>query len=182
MSIISKTLSSKLGTLGSLISAIAPNIATALGGPLAGLAVRTISSVLLGKEDGSLDDIKAVIEGGGHDKLAQLKKIDADFAAQMKKLDIDLEKISYQDRDSARKMQIATRDWIPRALALGVTVGFFSILGILAFKGLPVSGNEAFLILLGALATSFTSIISFYYGSSSGSKTKEKILENLSEK
>jgi hypothetical protein len=183
MSFISKSGgNSGWGNLFPVIAAVAPTIATALGGPLAGLAVKALSTAFLGSDKGTLQDLQNVLLGAGPDQLAQLKKIDADFAVQMQQLNIDLEQIASQDRQSAREMQVETRDWIPRALAIGVTVGFFGILGIMAFHGLPMSGNEAFLLLLGSLATSFTSIISFYYGSSSGSRAKDSIISKLGSK
>ena len=39
-----------------VIGAVAPTIATALGGPLAGAAVKTLSNVLLGHEKGTESD------------------------------------------------------------------------------------------------------------------------------
>ena len=94
----------------------------------------------------------------------------------MKELDIDLEKISSEDRDSARKMQMETRDWIPRALALSVTVGFFGILAWLLTKGVPPTGSETLIYMLGALGTAWTGIVQFYFGSSAGSKAKTDAL------
>ena len=44
-----------------LIAAVAPTIATALGGPMAGFAVRTLSNTLLGHENGSEADIVQAI-------------------------------------------------------------------------------------------------------------------------
>ena len=83
-----------IGKWGGLIEAVAPTIATALGGPLAGMATRAISGALFGHQDGSIDDIQAALLNPTPDQLATLKKIDADFKVQMKQLDIDLEQIS----------------------------------------------------------------------------------------
>lgn len=112
------------------------------------------------------------------EQLAQLKKVDLDFKVQMKSLDIDLERISVDDRKSARDMQRDTRDWIPRVLAIGVTFGFFGILIYMLVFGLPSSGNEAMLLLLGALQTAWMGIISFYFGASSSDSAREKMLYN----
>ena len=154
----------------------APTLATALGGPLAGMAVKTLSNVFLGHENGSEEDVKAALEGASPETLAQLKQIDADFKARMKELDIDLERIAANDRDSARKMQMANQDWIPRVLALLITVGFFGILVWMLMKGMPQTGTEALLMMLGALGTAWTGVINFYYGSSAGSKEKNNLL------
>lgn len=183
MAIFSKTKNtsalSSMGAVGGVVAAVAPTIATALGGPLAGLAVKAISNLFLGHDAGSMQDIVNALSGATPDQLTALKKIDADFKIQMEQLNIDLERIAADDRDSARQMQMSTRDWIPRALAIGVTLGFFGILAVMAFHGMPPTGNEAFLLLLGSLATSFTSIISFYYGSSSGSRAKDDLIKDM---
>ena len=165
-----------LGKLGGLVGAVAPTIATALGGPLVGMAVRAISSAIFGHENGTEDDIMNVLGNPTGDQLAQLKKIDADFKVQMKSLDIDLERIAEEDRDSARQMQMTTRDWIPRVLAVGVTFGFFGIVAYILHYGLPPTGGEALLMLIGTLGTAWTSVMGFYFGSSAGSKQKTDAL------
>lgn len=167
-----------LKTFGPLIGSVAPTIATALGGPVAGMAVKAISGALFGHEGATRDDIMTALANPTGDQLAALKKIDADFAVQMKALDIDLERIAAGDRASARDMQKETKDWIPRALAILVTVGFFAILIYMLIYGLPTTGNEALLLLLGALQTAWGGIVAFYFGSSSGSQQKDKMIYN----
>jgi hypothetical protein len=167
-----------LKTFGPLITSVAPTIATALGGPVAGMAVKAISGALFGHDSATEDDIRSVLANPTGDQLAALKKIDADFKVQMRSLDIDLERIAAGDRDSARDMQKETRDWIPRALAVSVTIGFFAILIYMLVYGLPTTGNEALLLLLGALQTAWGGIIAFYFGSSSGSQKKDQMIYN----
>jgi hypothetical protein len=167
---------SLLDTFGPLLGQVAPTIATALGGPLAGIAVKTLSAVLLGHENGSEDDVKVAIASASPDQLVALKKIDADFKAHMKELDIDLERIAAGDRDSARQMQRETKDWVPKVLAIVITLGFFGILIWMLLNGMPQTGTEALLMMLGALGTAWTGVVNFYYGSSAGSKAKNDIL------
>ena len=167
-----------LKTFGPLIGSVAPTIATALGGPVAGMAVKALSNAFFGHGDASQDEIQAALANPTADQLSALKKIDADFKVQMKSLDIDLERIAAGDRASARDMQKETKDWIPRALAVSVTFGFFAILIYMLIYGLPTTGNEALLLLLGALQTAWGGIIAFYFGSSSGSQQKDKMIYN----
>lgn len=167
-----------LKTFGPLIGSVAPTIATALGGPVAGMAVKALSNAFFGHGDASQDEIQAALTNPTAEQLSVLKKIDADFKVQMKSLDIDLERIAAGDRDSARDMQKETKDWIPRALAVSVTIGFFAILLYMLIYGLPTTGNEALLLLLGALQTAWGGIIAFYFGSSSGSQQKDKMIYN----
>jgi hypothetical protein len=165
-----------LKTFGPLLGQVAPTLATALGGPLAGIAVKTLSNVLLGNEDGSEEDVKAALESATPEQLSAIKRIDADFKVRMKELDIDLERISAGDRDSARKREISVGDHTPKVLAAIITLGFFGILFWMFIYGVPKNGNEALLLMLGALQTAFTGIIAYYFGSSAGSKAKDDLL------
>ena len=165
-----------LKSFGPLLGQVAPTLATALGGPMAGLAVKTLSNVLLGHEEGTEDDLGKALSGATPEQLANIKQIDADFRVRMKELDIDLERISAGDRDSARKMQMETKDWVPKVLALAITIGFFGILVWMLVNGMPPSGTEALLMMLGALGTAWTGVVNFYYGSSAGSKAKTDAL------
>jgi hypothetical protein len=165
-----------LKNFGPLLGQVAPTIATALGGPLAGVAVKTLSAALFGHENGTEEQISEAMASATPDQLAAIKKIDADFKVQMKSLDIDLERIAAGDRDSARQMQRDTKDWVPKVLAVVITLGFFGILIWMLLNGMPKTGTEALLMMLGALGTAWTGVVNFYYGSSAGSKAKNDIL------
>jgi hypothetical protein len=167
-----------LKTFGPLIGSVAPTIATALGGPVAGMAVKAISGALFGHDSATEEEIQTALTNPTADQLSALKKIDSDFKVQMKSLDIDLERIAAGDRASARDMQKETKDWIPRALAVTVTIGFFGILLYMLVYGLPTTGNEALLLLLGALQTAWMGIIAFYFGASSSDTAKDKMIYN----
>jgi hypothetical protein len=162
--------------VGPLLGQVAPTLATALGGPLAGLAVKTLSNVLLGNEEGSESDIAKAMQTASPDQLAAIKQIDADFKVRMAELEIDLERISANDRDSARKREISVGDHTPKVLAAVITLGFFGILFWMFVYGVPKNGNEALLLMLGALQTAFTGVIAYYFGSSAGSKAKTDAL------
>jgi len=165
-----------LSKIGGLLGQIAPTIATAIGGPVAGMAVKALAGALGLTQDASADDIQTAMMNATPDQLAAIKKVDADFKVQMKELDIDLERIAAGDRDSARNMQMRTSDWIPRAMAIMVTFGFFGILTWLLTKGVPPTGSETLIYMLGALGTAWTGIVQFYFGSSAGSKAKTDAL------
>jgi len=165
-----------LSKIGGLLAQVAPTVATALGGPLAGLAVKTLSEAMFGHQEGSESDVSAALMNATPEQLQKLKETDATFKLKMKELDIDLERIASGDRDSARNMQMHTNDWIPRAMAIMVTFGFFGILTWLLTKGVPPTGSETLIYMLGALGTAWTGIVQFYFGSSAGSKAKTDAL------
>ena len=167
-----------LKQFGPLLSSVAPSIATALGGPLAGLAVKSLSKALLGAEDFSEEAVMEAMATASPEQLAAVKKIDADFKVQMKSLDIDLERIAVDDRKSARTMQTETKDILPRLLAISVTLGYFGIIAYVLVSGLPMNGSEVLLMLLGTLSAGWTGVMAFYFGSSSGSQKKDAMIQN----
>jgi hypothetical protein len=162
-----------------LVKTVAPSIATAVGGPLAGMATKMISEALLGKPDGTEDELLQAAKNATPEQLLALKKAEQDFAIKMRELDIDLERISNEDRNSARNREIKTKDLTPRFLAAAVTFGFFGVLSWMIANGLPANGGEAMLVMLGTLGTAWGAIISYYFGSSAGSREKTDQLNQV---
>lgn len=172
---------STLSQLGSkalqVLGVVAPTLATAWGGPLAGLAVQKLESVF---GAGNVND--AALIGATPDQLTALKKVDDDFQAQMKALGVQEEQLAYQDTASARSREIAVKDHTPAILAYSVTVGFFSVLGYMMAHGIQVgnnTGGEAVLIMLGALGTAWAGIVSYYFGSSTGAQKGAEALASI---
>ena len=166
-------------TLLNLVKTVAPPIATAVGGPLAGMATKMISEALLGKPDGTEAELVEAAAKATPEQLLALKKAEQDFAIKMRELDIDLERISNEDRNSARNREIKTKDLTPRFLAAAVTFGFFGVLSWMIANGLPANGGEAMLVMLGTLGTAWGAIISYYFGSSAGSREKTDQLNQV---
>ena len=158
------------------LATVAPTIATALGGPLAGTAIGFLSQWLLGTEEGTEDQLSKLISTANPETLLKLKEADQAFQVKMKELDINLEQIREGGVASARAMQVATKDKAPGRLAGLVTLGFFGLLALLAFREVPIRSQEALLIMLGSLGTGFGQILQFYFGSSKGSEAKTEIL------
>lgn len=159
-----------------LIAGVAPGLATALGGPLAGAATSVLAKAVLGAETATEEELEAALAVAKPETLAAIRKADQDFAAKMKELDIDVDRIHASDRDSARKREIATGDKTPALLALGITLGFFGILSFMLTNELPERGQDALLVMLGSLGTAWASVVSYFFGSSAGSKQKTEAL------
>jgi hypothetical protein len=152
---------------------IAPTIATALGGPLAGMAVSAISKAI-GVDEKDVGDL---INNNKltADQIAQVKLAEIELQKQANELGLNFEALAVDDRKSARDMQVATRSWIPPLLAASVTAGFFGILAMMLL-GKVDSNNPAILMMLGSLGTAWTGIIAYYFGSSAGSQAKTEML------
>lgn len=166
-------------TLLNLVKTVAPSIATAVGGPLAGMATKMISEALLGKPDGTEAELVEAAAKATPEQLLALKQAEQNFVIKMRELDIDLERIANEDRSSARNREIKAKDLTPRFLAAAVTFGFFGVLSWMIANGLPANGGEAMLVMLGTLGTAWGAIISYYFGSSAGSREKTDQLNQV---
>ena len=155
-----------LGKFGGLIASVAPTIATAIGGPVAGMAVKALSTALLGHSDGTEDDIKTALANATPDQIASLKKIEADFKIQMKSLDINLEKIAADDRNSARQMAISTHDLTPRVLAVIVVICYGLAQYYMFTHVIEASMRELVARVLGTIDGALMLVLSYYFGSS----------------
>ncbi len=152
---------------------IAPTIATALGGPLAGLAVSAIAKAVGVEEDKVSDLISS--NKMTPEQIAQVKIAEIELKKQENELGLNFEALAVDDRKSAREMQAATRSIVPPALAGAITLGFFGILSMLLF-GQVDGNNPTILMMLGSLSTAWTGIIAYYFGSSAGSQAKTEML------
>jgi cation transporter-like permease len=154
------------------LKTIAPTIATALGGPLAGMAVSAVSKAI-GCDP---DEVQNIISNGKltAEQVASIQLAELELKKQAQSMNLDFAKLTAEDKKSAREMQIATRSWIPPVMALGVTCGFFGILFGLMYG--QIQHAPQIDIMLGSLGTAWTGIISFYFGSSAGSQAKTELL------
>jgi len=152
---------------------IAPTIATALGGPLAGMAVSAISKAI-GVDPDKVDDLISNNKLSA-EQIAQLKLAEIELQRQAQELGLNFEKLANEDRKSARDMQMTTKSIVPPALAVAITLGFFGIL-VMMLMGRVDSNNPAILMMLGSLGTAWGGIVSYYFGSSASSAAKTEML------
>lgn len=71
-----------------------------------------------------------------------------------------------------------TKDKLPLILALTVTIGFISLLWLLAFHEVPSTSHDILMASAGTLGTAFAGIVAYYFGSSAGSTEKTRIMAN----
>ena len=153
--------------LADILKTMAPGLATLVAGPMGGLAVKAIASKF-GVED-TLEAVTAAIQ--------------SDPEAAMKLREIDLREIEAhaKDRDSARNREtvIATSDHAPLlnkvvtpVLALGVVGLSFALFAVLIVVNVKPEAKDILIYILGVLSAAVTQILSYYFGSSQGSKDK----------
>jgi hypothetical protein len=167
----------------SVVKSVAPTIATALGGPLAGMAVKAIGDSL-GLDEPTQENIATALKGASPDDLLKVKQAEQDFAAKMKQLDIDVFSLEVKDRDSARKAAVDGGTakmlfWLSLFL-LVVCLG--SEIAVL-FLGYPKTVPEIVVgRILGLLDAVTMMVLAFWYGTTSQSKTKDETIKGLAAK
>lgn len=165
-----------------ILGTVAPGIATALGGPLAGAATAAIINALGLPSDAQPAQVADAVKKADPSALLALKQAEQQFRADMRKLDIDVDRLGNEDRANARDRQVKTGDRTPEVLAYGVTLGFFGVLAALMHYGMPDKGGEALLVMLGALGGAWGSVVAYFFGSSSGSKAKSDAMAALAKR
>jgi len=157
-----------------VIGKLAPTIASALGSPVAGMAVGALESAL----GMTSDEVKQTVESGKltGDQVAAIQQAELAIKARAQELGLDFAKLSYDDKASARQMQSTVKSWVPAFLAVIVTGGFFGIL--IGMMTETFKTSDALMLMLGSLGTAWTGIIAFYFGSSASSETKDHFLAN----
>lgn len=165
-----------------LVRSIAPAIATALGGPLAGLAVNAIGAAVLGRDDASETEIAAALQGAKPEDLLKLKEADNAFRLKMQELGVDLERIAAQDRDSARTREATVGGMTCPVLAFAIVGGFLVLVGWLVSNGVSkIDAASMGLVgtLVGYVSAKAEQVVAYYFGSSAGSARKTEQLDGL---
>jgi hypothetical protein len=161
-----------------LLGQLAPTIATALGGPAAGTAIKFLANKLLGRDDATQDEIAHAVENATPEQLAKLKEIDNDFKIEMKRLDLDIERLYTEDTQNARGMAKDTSLAPQISLSIIFIGGYFGVLYMLFSGHIEINDSIRDMgnILLGVLTANIPQIMAFWFGSSSSSKQKTALM------
>lgn len=159
---------------------VAPAIAGSLGGPFGPVASAVLKKALGLKEDAKDSDIAdAVVAVTSPDQLAELRKIDNEFRARMAQVGIDLEKIDAEDRANARARQVSLKDHTPTVLAFASIAGFYGAFMFVCTHVVPDGSRDVVMAQLGSMATLAATVMTFYFGSSRSSRTKDETINTV---
>lgn len=156
------------------VKAVAPMLGTAIGGPFGGIAAKAVTAVLGISTTSTDEQIEVAMQNATPEQFVALKNADNDFKVQMRELGIKEDALHAQDRDSARKREIALGgDWVVQTLAVVIMIGFLVMCGYLLGFGLGdgVSAGLAGTV-VGYVSAKAEQVCSYYFGSSKGSKDK----------
>lgn len=172
-----------------VLAKVAPTVASALGGPLAGAVVSEIGD-LFGISEPTQDKIRVAIEQGQltGQQIADLKTLELKLQDEEKERGFRYAELEFKDRDSARsrdtelgKAGIRNR----RAdamffLAVAMIVGLVYAVWTTPDINEYVKGIVTFL--LGRFAGYLDNIYSFEFGTTRGSQNKDSTIDKLANK
>lgn len=172
-----------LGAAKGILTTIAPTVATAFGGPFAGMATQKLITALGLDPNTSQDDVMKAVAGATPDQMLAIKKAEQEFILDCKRLDVEVLKLQAGDRASARDREAKTGDsWTPRILAgciIGLYIGVqYYVLGHV----IDPSMREVVMRSLGTLDAAVGLILGYYFGSSLGSAQKSEHITTLTTK
>lgn len=155
----------------------APELARALGGPLAGAAVELVGRALVGREERDEAVLAEALMTAAPEELVRLRQAELDFRRSLLDAAAEAERIAAADRADARGRQRALADSLPGVLAITVVAGFFAVVAVMLNTDVPAGAETEFSIMLGALAAMAASVMNYYFGSSAGSREKTWLME-----
>jgi hypothetical protein len=155
-----------MDTLLNLLKTLAPAVATAVAGPLGGVAITALASKF-----GVADSVAAVAEAIAGDPQA---------AQKLRELEFEYAKLDGADRSDARAMQVAAlgQDDVFAKRFVYYFAAFWSVLaavyiGFITFGQIPESNVRFADTILGfILGTVIATIMTYFFGSSAGSRDK----------
>lgn len=165
--------------LSDVVKDLAPSLGTALMGPLGGVALSFLADKL-GVPEKTVEAVTSAISDGKMtpEQLVQVKQANLDFEKFCKQNAIDLAKIAADDRASARTASVAGGThkmlFALSLLLLALTLG--SEIAVL-FKGYPSNVPDIIVgRVLGLMDAVAMMVMSFWYGTTSGSHQKTELL------
>lgn len=182
----------KLADVKDFVRKIAPTVATAIGGPLAGGVVASLSQILLGKPDGTEGEMATAIAQGqltGEQIVQikqlemQLKKDEQDNGFRYADLEFQREKMLIDDVQNARAREIAVNDNMPQII-MGIAFFLYILqIGLFYFGQMPEEEFTRALVVraFGTIDGVLLTCVAYFVGSSKGSKNSGDTTRRIAE-
>lgn len=154
--------------IGALLKTLAPTVAQAAGGPMAGMAVKMVAAKL-GVPDASADKIEEILQTQP-EKAVLVQQADGDFKDRIREMEIDLEsfKAEVDDRKDAREK--FSDDPTPKVFAMLALVGFLGYVFMVTVQPPDANDDGVVNLILGYLGGLVSGISAFFFGGSNGKK------------
>jgi hypothetical protein len=171
--------------IGTKIAGAAPLLGGIIAGP-AGAGVGQVVNLVagaLGLEPGETtpEAIARKLETDP-EALLKLRHLETGHAEQLAKITLEQLRLQLADRADARAREIeitrttGRRDYQLYILAWLVVLGFGTLCGLLMRWQVPAGSNEVVFMLFGSLASGFTLVLQYFFGSSRSSQDKTHLL------
>ena len=160
--------------LKKLISSFAPTLASAIGGPHAGTAVKFIAEKMFGKPEMTETELGLAIGQADPEQLGRLQKIDNDFKVELGKQGVELTSIAAGDRADARNAH--KNNHMPAVICVCLTLMVAAGAAALFTLNIPDSNKEISYLLFGTLLAKWGDSIAYWVGTTRGSSDKNKLI------
>lgn len=157
---------------------VAPTVASAVGGPLAGAAVSAIGE-LLGISEPTQSKIAEAITNGQltGEQIAGLKQLEMKLKAEEAERGFKYAELEFKDRADARQMAVQTGAKTPAVLTWLIVAIVLSLEGYILFEGTPEKVSEIVMgRILGTLDMCLVTVLSYWFGTTYGSSRKTDLL------
>lgn len=174
-----------------VIGSVAPGLATAFGGPLAGAAVKVIADKVLGKPGASEEEVAQALASGAltGEQIVALKSAEQQFQLELERIDSARDAAALQDAQSARQQTVSLAEagsgiaWAAPVISTVIVSGFFACVALLFIIDRTWDERTANLlnVLFGALIPGFAQVCNYWLGSSAGSKRAGDAVRKIAE-
>lgn len=160
------------------LKSLAPTVASALGGPLAGAAVTALGD-MFGISSPTQEKIGKLFADGQitAENLAELRKLEMDYKNQESERGFKFAELEFKDRDSARNMLITTHSLTPSILTWIIVLITLSAEAALLFHAMPANADPIVVgRIMGTMDAALMLVLGFWFGSNSSSQRKTELL------
>jgi hypothetical protein len=154
-----------------------------LGGAIAGPGGATLGKVVADMFGGDPNDPASLLENIQLDPEAGIKlaMMQSEERVRLREITAEQTKAYLADRQSARQREIELQkagrtSWEMLVLAFLAIAGLIGIALVLFLTEVPDGAEEMLLMIIGALISRAGDVYAFYFGSSRGSKDKDRLL------
>ena len=166
-------------TLRTMLQAVAPTLATALFGPLGGVAATIAGRVLLGRSNGEASTVEEIVEAvrtATPETLNNLRSVEAELRRYEQEMNFKFAELEQKDRAGAREMAIKSDSSTPRFLAIGVSIVWCAVMLSLYHFEVPTGNRDLASRAMGTLDALLAMAWTFYFGSTTSSRMKDSVI------
>ena len=159
-----------------IVKTIAPTVASALGSPLAGIAVSALGS-MFGMSEPTQEKIKDYIEKGQltGEQIVAMKELDLKYQNEELERGFKYSELVFNDIKSAREREVQVKDSTNQILAFAIVGAFILTVG-LVLSGYASAESVLAGTVIGYISAKCEQVLAYYFGSTKGSARKTEII------